>query len=932
MHWGSVSVLAAVLMLCIGNGVSAQNVRIGVLWGDAGSEVERAVQIAVQTYQKIMKPTWTATPVASYITNEADSAVGGLCGLLSQGGLIGIVGPRTSSAALFAGFHASLHQIPLISPTSSVAYHSEPEGASLEYVRRTAPTNSALAKAFPHFLKNIPALASAPIAILHAQTQYGEDLSGRIRDSLHDNNLNVRVMQALDSGATSYDAIFESLREKYIEVVILLAGTDLSTKVLRGALASSPAAFGLGRAWIVPDSVTNYPLPDDVKHRLHGLLGVRAALQTSRNYHELASNWCPSSSAQSCTFEPSWAARFAFDAAWALLQAAAETHAYTSPSPAKHCEATGDKWVTGKDMLAALDRMNFAGGAATNIRLNPGADHFGFEFVNLQASVGGQVSWREVGVFVPPSDVNVAAQEAITWPGGKALSADQVLIGRHLQILFIEFAPFVQKSNSSVLRGGEKIEGFVVDMIEELSKRLDFTYTAHVTVGGWTPGITAVSQKKYDMQAGDTSITRVREEIVDFTLPYMETHSVLLVTAPVKENNLFRFTTPFTIDLWLLIFGVVVFCGFALWLLEDKLAPKELVERGGVGPYVAPKGKYSQENSLWFSCTAFIGVQGGEPLSIAGRVFSLGLFWLSVIVIATYTAELAAFLARRSPKYKVDSIDEFISGKYSPSKLAVSENTVNDFWMEKQPSLRGKYKKMAVEVEMAKLTKEETLLASVQETTWTEWFVQQADDDGVCHFETRGNPWNPRGVGLALQKNSPYTSVLSENILFMRESGDLENMKRKWFVGNCSSKAGDSDEDESLQIADFGGVLLLYGGLVFLAVLLRIGKILWVKGRSSKKGAVLLPEPADSLAKPSTQPVPAEARTDRSLSVPPAPPLDNIADPTDVVYNPSLPLPRPMPAGRHRYSATGSPYAAPHFVRQPREAAYHTSRGSPYPY
>jgi polypeptide N-acetylgalactosaminyltransferase/glutamate receptor 2/ionotropic kainate glutamate receptor 2 len=38
------------------------------------------------------------------------------------------------------------------------------------------------------------------------------------------------------------------------------------------------------------------------------------------------------------------------------------------------------------------------------------------------------------------------------------------------------------------------------------------------------------------------------------------------------------------------------------------------------------------------------------------------------------------------------------------------------------------------------------------------------------------------GYGLAFPQNSPYTDVISEEILKLRESGFLDKLKNEWFI------------------------------------------------------------------------------------------------------------------------------------------------------
>jgi len=85
------------------------------------------------------------------------------------------------------------------------------------------------------------------------------------------------------------------------------------------------------------------------------------------------------------------------------------------------------------------------------------------------------------------------------------------------------------KSNN--LSSGERYEGFLVDMLKELSTMLGFTFTIHENPtgaygsindeGNWTGMIAEVASGAADMALADMTITAKREEAVDFTHPFL---------------------------------------------------------------------------------------------------------------------------------------------------------------------------------------------------------------------------------------------------------------------------------------------------------------------------------------------------------------------------------------------------------------------------
>lgn len=79
-------------------------------------------------------------------------------------------------------------------------------------------------------------------------------------------------------------------------------------------------------------------------------------------------------------------------------------------------------------------------------------------------------------------------------------------------------------------------------------------------------------KQKYDVVAGDVTITANRSELLDFTFPYTE--SGVAVVVPIKANdskNAWIFMKPLTTGLWLTTGAFFFFTGFVVWALEHRI-------------------------------------------------------------------------------------------------------------------------------------------------------------------------------------------------------------------------------------------------------------------------------------------------------------------------------------------------------------------------
>lgn len=90
----------------------------------------------------------------------------------------------------------------------------------------------------------------------------------------------------------------------------------------------------------------------------------------------------------------------------------------------------------------------------------------------------------------------------------------------------------MRKDSSEKLTGNAQFEGYSIDLIYEISRLLGFNYTFRLVPDGrygsynaqtkeWDGMIKELLEQKADLAIGDLTITYDREQVVDFTTPFM---------------------------------------------------------------------------------------------------------------------------------------------------------------------------------------------------------------------------------------------------------------------------------------------------------------------------------------------------------------------------------------------------------------------------
>jgi len=124
--------------------------------------------------------------------------------------------------------------------------------------------------------------------------------------------------------------------------------------------------------------------------------------------------------------------------------------------------------------------------------------------------------------------------------------------GKHLVVTTIQRGePFLSlKSDHSALSGNDRYEGYLVDLINLLADKLGFSFTLQMVGDGkygqagpdpgkWSGMIGEVISGTADMAVVDMTITKAREEVVDFSMPFMHVGiTALYKGSPVSLQHL----------------------------------------------------------------------------------------------------------------------------------------------------------------------------------------------------------------------------------------------------------------------------------------------------------------------------------------------------------------------------------------------------------
>ncbi|MGH0180449.1 UNVERIFIED_CONTAM: hypothetical protein FKN15_004275 [Acipenser sinensis] len=412
---------------------------------------------------------------------------------------------------------------------------------------------------------------------------------------------------------------------------------------------------------------------------------------------------------------------------------------------------------------------------------------------------------------------------------------------RTIIVTTIMEAPYVMlKKNYELLEGNERYEGYCVDLASEIAKHVGIKYKLSVVADGkygardsetkiWNGMVGELVYGRADIAVAPLTITLVREEMIDFSKPFMSLGISIMIKKPQKSKpGVFSFLDPLAYEIWMCIVFAYIGVSVVLFLVS-RFSPYEWHlddndEARDPQTPPDPPNDFGIFNSLWFSLGAFMQ-QGCDisPRSLSGRIVG-GVWWFfTLIIISSYTANLAAFLTVERMVSPIESAEDLAkqtdiaygtldSGStkefFRRSKIAVYEKMWS-YMKSAEPTVFAKTTPDGV----ARVRKSKGKFAFLLESTMNEYIEQRKP----CDTLKVGGNLDSKGYGVATPKGSALRNAVNLAVLKLNEQGLLDKLKNKWWYdkGECGSGGGDSkDKTSALSLSNVAGVFyILVGGL-----------------------------------------------------------------------------------------------------------------------
>ncbi|CAF4016375.1 unnamed protein product [Rotaria sordida] len=754
------------------------------------------------------------------------AAVSGVCQALSTSDIFGIVGPSLSLEVPITAEFAKEIGIPAVSYAATNPDFSNRNMYPAFY--RVVPSDSAAAIAI---VKLFIRFNWTSCIVIYQNDQFGTGGANIIKDEFHKNDLTVATMVVFDIETRSIRGnLSTSLIASSSRIVVLWATSTYTPLILQNALDSN--VLGPKFTWILSSSVRLNSFDKKFSQQLIGMLTVEptiaSAVGASINTTLLNAACNIWQQYENKTF-PGLTninnyALFAFDTTWLLIQAL-EQLCSTTTNNSSSCTSFVDssycfhrRFRNSTSLFNIINNMRFLG-VSGSVQFNVNTtDRIGGAYYiaqNVQPSSNGVAFVPVLTYTVNNGWQSYAEANVFIWPGNSLITPGSIatLNGVTLRIGVVVLAPFtiVDTATNSLEQATPQLTGYVPDLIAQLQTDLGFISDIRLAPSNLTYNqiIQKVANGDYDILIGDVTVTSARRKIVGFSESIFDNSLYIIMrNTPDVSFALFGFMKPFSRNLWLLSIGATTVAAIIICLLERKT--NEVLQNMSIISICVMSWWYCVGNIIGYGVDFDVN-------TAAGRLLTFGLYILSIVLVASYTANLASDLTIQKAQFPISGVDDLKAGKILFGRIGVRVGSASqDYYLrEISKGVRNFYPLPA-----SKQVTFDSLLSNIVDASFIDSGVGQYVTNNIyCNLTLIGQPFDQSIFGIVTPIEWNYAQILDVKILALRESGTLYLLQQKWFQSKtCPDSL--SNTPTALDVPSMGGLFLVFGVIIALSFLL----------------------------------------------------------------------------------------------------------------
>ncbi|KHJ98240.1 Ligand-gated ion channel [Oesophagostomum dentatum] len=333
---------------------------------------------------------------------------------------------------------------------------------------------------------------------------------------------------------------------------------------------------------------------------------------------------------------------------------------------------------------------------------------------------------------------------------------------------------------------------------------------------------------------------------IDFSEPWLYHGIRILEKSIPRDSPMQSFLQPLKSALWTALLISVIMVGLVIFCLDlkspfDRFYKIDQSRMAADDPFLmeVANDRVNFGEAMWFVWGVLLnsGVSEKTPRSCAARV--LGIVWCGfcMIMVASYTANLAAFLVLDQPEKGLTGItDPRLRNPSANFSFGTVLNSNVYQYFKRHVELSTMFRKMeAHNMEKVSDAVAALLNGSLDAFIWDSMRLE-FEAARHCDLRTRGALFGRSAYGVGLQKNSPWTPHITSAILRMTESGIMEKLDAKWIDNKESKCLADTHKSPArLSLWNMRDVFILVTGGVAAGALFSTIEVIYGR-RKARKG------------------------------------------------------------------------------------------------
>ncbi|XP_076866416.1 glutamate receptor, ionotropic, N-methyl D-aspartate 2B, a [Brachyhypopomus gauderio] len=454
------------------------------------------------------------------------------------------------------------------------------------------------------------------------------------------------------------------------------------------------------------------------------------------------------------------------------------------------------------------------------------------------------------------------------WPRFELYSGAESRQDDHLSIVTLEEAPFVIVEDVDPLSGtcmrntvpcrkqlksrnqtGDSgiyikrcCKGFCIDILKKVAKSVKFTYDLYLVTNGkhgkkingtWNGMVGEVVMKNAHMAVGSLTINEERSEVIDFSVPFIETGISVMVSRSNGTVSPSAFLEPFSADVWVMMFVMLLLVSAIAVFVFEYFSPvgynRCLADgREAGGP------SFTIGKAIWLLWGLVFNnsVPVQNPRGTTSKIMVSVWAFFAVIFLASYTANLAAFMIQEEYVDQVSGLSDKKFQRPNDFSPPFRFGTVPNGSTER--NIRNNYREMHSYMVKFHQRNVDEALQSLKAGKLDAFIYDaavmnyMAGRDEGCKLVTigSGKVFATTGYGIAIQKDSSWKRHVDLAILQLFGDGEMEELEALWLTGICHHEKNEVMSSQ-LDVDNMAGVFYMLGAAMALSLITFIAEHLF---------------------------------------------------------------------------------------------------------